>query len=383
MIPKGFSFSGLNVGIKSTAYTGLDLGLIACSTEAVLSGVFTRNLVKAAPVVIGMEQVRSGSARAVIANAGNANACTGEMGITDARAMMDAVARELKVKPEEVVPMSTGTIGIPLPTERILPQIPRLVKGLSQDPEPFARAIMTTDTFPKMVIKRAGEACVMGFAKGAGMIAPNMATTLAVVLTDAMIDKQELDIMVKNTISQSFNAITIDGDTSTNDTLIAMASGLVPADTNEVRYAMAAVIDELAMMIVKDGEGATKLITVKVSGASNDRDARTIAMTVCNSLLVKTALFGADPNWGRIVAAVGYAGVNSIDPREISVRIQGLDVVECCVQARSFSESMLHDALQEKQITIDINVGAGQGRFTAWTTDLSYKYVEINAQYRT
>ncbi|MCU0576876.1 MAG: bifunctional glutamate N-acetyltransferase/amino-acid acetyltransferase ArgJ [Desulfobacterota bacterium] len=382
MIPKGYSFAAINVGIKSTAYTGLDLGLISCSTDAVISGVFTRNLVKAAPVIIGMEQVKRGSARAIIANAGNANACTGSIGIADARAMMEAVARELKVKPDEVIPMSTGTIGVHMPTERIIPEIPRLVKGLAKDAESFARSIMTTDTFPKIAQRRVGESSVLGIAKGAGMIAPNMATTLAVVLTDALIDKQELDNIIKNTIGQTFNAITVDGDMSTNDTLLACSSGLVEADPYELRYAMTEVIGELAHMIVRDGEGATKFVTFKVAGASNDRDAKVIAMTVANSLLVKTALFGADPNWGRIMAAVGYAGVN-IDPHEISVRIQGLDVVEGGLQARAFTEASLRNALLEKEITIDITVGAGQGRFTAWTTDLSCKYVEINAQYRT
>jgi len=382
VIPKGFSFSAINAGIKSREYKGLDLGLIACSTDAVLSGVFTRNLVKAAPVIIGMEQVKKGSARAVLANAGNANACTGQMGIADARSMMEAVARELKVRSEEVVPMSTGTIGVSMPTERIIPEIPRLVKGLCADPGCFARAIMTTDTVPKMAARRVGEACVLGFAKGAGMIAPNMATTLAVVLTDALVDKQELDNIIKTSISSTFNAITIDGDMSTNDTLVALASGLVEADPLELRYAVNSVIEELALMIVKDGEGATKFVTVKVSGTSNDRDARIVAMAVANSLLVKTALFGADPNWGRIVAAVGYSGI-PVEPRDIAVKIQGLDVVEGGVQSRSFTESSLHEALKGSKITIEIVAGPGQGRFTVWTTDLSYKYVEINAQYRT
>lgn len=382
MTPKGYRFSAINAGIKSPAYNGLDLGLIACSTDVVLSGVFTRNLVKAAPVLIGMEQVKRGSARAVIANAGNANACTGSIGMADARAVMDAVARELQVRPDEVVPMSTGTIGVHLPTERIIPEVPRLVRGLSQDPEPFARAIMTTDTFPKIVHRRVGEACILGFAKGAGMISPNMATTLAVVLTDAVIEKKDLDNIIKSTINHTFNAITIDGDMSTNDTLIACSSGLVEADPYEFGYAVTEVIGDLARMIVQDGEGATKFITIKVAGTSNDRDARSVAMAVANSLLVKTALFGADPNWGRIVAAIGYAGV-ALDPHDISVKIQDLYVVEGGVQARAFTEASLHDVLQNKDIVIDITVGPGQGRFMVWTTDLSYKYVEINAQYRT
>jgi glutamate N-acetyltransferase / amino-acid N-acetyltransferase len=382
MIPKGFSFSAVNAGIKTPDHQGLDLGLISCSTRAVLSGVFTRNLVKAAPVLIGMDLVKNGHARAIIANAGNANACTGQQGLDDAHAMQGAAAGLLGILIDDVIPMSTGTIGVQMPVDRILPKIPGLVKGLSNDANSFARSIMTTDTFPKIVTKRAGEACVVGFAKGAGMIAPNMATTLAVVLTDAVIDKQQLDFIINKTIDQTFNAITIDGDMSTNDTLIALASGLVQADLEEVGSAITHVIRELSLMIVHDGEGATKFVTIMISGANTNRDARTIAMAVANSLLVKTALFGADPNWGRIVAAVGYAGV-LIDPADIAVHIQGLKVVENSMEAPAFSEKELHQALAQKEITIDISVGSGPGRYTAWTTDLSYRYVEINAQYRT
>ncbi len=382
MIPRGFSFSAVNVGIKAPAYEGLDLGLISCSTQAVLSGVFTRNLIKAAPVLIGMDLVKNGTARAIIANAGNANACTGQQGLDDAHAIQEAAASRLGVMIDDVIPMSTGTIGVKMPVDRILQKIPQLVKYLSYDTDSFARSIMTTDTFPKVVSKRAGEACVLGFAKGAGMIAPNMATTLAVVITDAIIDKQQLDIIIKNAIEQTFNAITIDGDMSTNDTLIALSSGLVQADLEEVSLAITTVIRELSLMIVHDGEGATKFVTIMVSGANTSSDARTIAMAVANSLLVKTALFGADPNWGRIVAAVGYAGVH-IDPTKISIHIQGLKVIENTMESSTFTEEDLHQALAEKEITIQINVGNGPGSFTAWTTDLTYRYVEINAQYRT
>jgi glutamate N-acetyltransferase/amino-acid N-acetyltransferase len=296
--------------------------------------------------------------------------------------IMEATASLLGVMIDEVIPMSTGTIGVMMPVDRILPKIPQLVKGLSNDKDSFARSIMTTDTFPKIVSKRAGEACVLGFAKGAGMIAPNMATTLAIVLTDAIIDKQQLDIIIEKSIVQTFNAITIDGDMSTNDTLIALASGLVQADLEEISCAITEVIRELSLMIVRDGEGATKFVTIMVSGANTSEDARTLAMAVANSLLVKTALFGADPNWGRIVAAIGYAGVH-IDPANISVHIQGLKVVENTMESSTFTEEDLHQALAEKEITIQVSVGNGPGCFTAWTTDLTYRYVEINAQYRT
>lgn len=382
MIPKGFSFSAVNAGIKSPSFKGLDLGLILCSQECILSGVFTTNLVKAAPVIIGMDQVKRGTARAVIANAGNANACTGTPGFEDARSIMKAASGLLGFDADLVVPMSTGTIGVRMPSERIISRLPDLVEGLSEKPDGFSKAIMTTDTFPKVASRMAGEACVLGFAKGAGMIAPNMATTLAVVITDAKINKQDLDIIINNSISQSFNAITIDGDMSTNDTLLAMSSGFVPADLNEVAQAITGVIRDLALLIVHDGEGATKFVSISVTGADTDNDARAIAMAVANSSLVKTALFGADPNWGRIVAAVGYAGV-PVDTSAISVTIQQLKVVENTQEHPGFTEEALHKALCEKEISIEICTGKGIGRFTAWTTDLSYRYVEINAQYRT
>ncbi len=382
MIPKGFSFSAINAGIKSPDYKELDLGLILCSEKAVISGVFTQNLVKAAPVIIGMEQARKGRVRAIIANSGNANACTGQQGIDDAHAIMEAVAKSLRISPEEVVPLSTGVIGVKMPVERIVPKIPQLADQLTDKTEPFARSLMTTDTFPKIVARRAGEAHVLGFAKGAGMIAPNIATTLAVVLTDARIGKQHLDNIVYYSIKNTFNAITVDGDTSTNDTLIALASGLVDAELSEVQQAISDTIRELAIMVVKDGEGATKLVSIAVEGAGSVPEAKTIAMAVANSLLVKTALFGADPNWGRIVAAVGYSGV-LLEPANISVRIQDLSVVEGGQQAAGFDETVLHESLLKKEIQIDISVGDGPGRFQAWTTDLSYKYIEINAQYRT
>jgi glutamate N-acetyltransferase/amino-acid N-acetyltransferase len=382
MIPKGFSFSAVNAGIKSPDYQELDLGLISCSTEAVASGVFTKNLVKAAPVVIGMEQARKGIARAIIANSGNANACTGQQGIDDARAIMEAMARSLQISTEEVIPLSTGVIGVRMPVERILPKVQLLADQLSDNANCFARCLMTTDTFPKIVSRRAGDANVLGFAKGAGMIAPHMATTLAVVLTDALVNKQHLDNIIYYSIKDTFNAITVDGDMSTNDTLVALSSGLIHAELTDVQQAISETIRELAMMIVSDGEGATKFVTITVSGAEGNREAKTIAMAVANSLLVKTALFGADPNWGRIVAAVGYAGI-PLDPEKISLNIQGLHVVEGGRQVATFDETALHEALLLKEIVIDISVGNGPGRFQAWTTDLSYKYVEINAQYRT
>jgi glutamate N-acetyltransferase / amino-acid N-acetyltransferase len=382
MIPKGFSFSAINAGIKAPDHKGSDLGLIVCSQEAVLSGVFTRNLVKAAPVIIGVGQAKAGKARAVIANSGNANACTGQQGIDDVRSMMQTLGKILNADPETIFPLSTGVIGVPMPMERIIPKLAPLVDSLGDNADAFAKSIMTTDTFPKIVSRRAGEARVLGFAKGAGMIAPDMATTLAVVLTDAVVSKQHLDNIIFSAIEETFNAITVDGDTSTNDTLVALASGMVPVDPAMLSQAVSETIRELALMIVADGEGATKVVEITVQGTATNAEAKTIALSVANSLLVKTALFGADPNWGRIAAAAGYSGI-LFDPGNLSILIQGLSVVEHGVESDTFREEDLHKALLDKNIGIRVAVGDGPGKFTAWTTDLTYRYVEINAQYRT
>ena len=382
IIPKGFRFSAVNAGVKSPEVRRADMGLVFCEGQAVLSGVFTRNRVKAAPVVVGQELVSRGTARAVLANAGNANACTGDQGIRDARALMEAAAGELGVQSDEVVPLSTGVIGVRLPVDRMTSRIPPLVSALGNDPEVFASSIMTTDTFPKVVSRAVGNAAVLGMAKGAGMIAPDMATTLAVVLTDAVVSKQDLDNIIIKSIERTFNAITIDGDMSTNDTLLALSSNQVAENIIELEKGIAEVIRDLAILLVRDGEGATKFVTITVAGAADDRDAKKTAMSVANSLLVKTALFGADPNWGRILAAVGYSGI-LIAPEKVTISISGHRVVERGMESEGFSENTLHALLKEREIGIDIRIGDGPGTFTVYTSDLSYDYVKINSEYRT
>lgn len=382
MIPRGFRFSAVNAGVKSPEVKRTDMGLIVCDRKAVLSGVFTRNRVKAAPVVVGQELVQKGSARAVLANAGNANACTGDQGVRDARELMVATAAGLGIQADEVVPLSTGVIGVHLPVDRMISRIPALVSGLGNDPEVFARCIMTTDTFPKIVTRSVGKAVILGVAKGAGMIAPDMATTLAVVMTDAVISKQDLDNIIKNAIDRTFNAITIDGDMSTNDTLLALASNQVTENINEIEKCIAELIRDLAILLVRDGEGATKFVTITVDGAANELAAKKAAMAVANSLLVKTALFGADPNWGRIMAAVGYSGIE-IDPQQITIKISGHLIVERGMESSEFSENTLHALLKEQDISIHIGLGNGPGTFTAYTSDISYDYVKINSEYRT
>ncbi len=381
-IPRGFRFSAVNAGVRAPEVRRADMGLVFCEGQAVLSGVFTRNRVKAAPVVVGQELVNRGTARAILANAGNANACTGDQGIHDARLLMDAAARELGVRSDEVVPLSTGVIGIRLPVDRMSIRIPALVSALGDDPEVFARSIMTTDTFPKVVSRAVGNASVIGVAKGAGMIAPDMATTLAVVMTDAVLTKQDLDNIIIKSIERTFNAITIDGDMSTNDTLLALSSNQVIENIADIEKGIADVIRDLALLLVRDGEGATKFVTINVTGAADDREAKKAAMSVANSLLVKTALFGADPNWGRILAAVGYSGV-LFDPERVAISISGHRVVERGMESEGFSENTLHTLLKNREICIDIRIGDGPGTFTVYTSDLSYDYVKINSEYRT
>ncbi len=380
-VPVGFKFAAVNAGVKSKEAMKLDMGLILCDSPATAVGVFTTNKVKAAPVQIGMENIKKGIIRAILANSGNANACTGSEGMEDARILLNAVAENLDIGPEEILPMSTGVIGLRLPVERMLDKVSLLVKSLGDDPEPFETAIMTTDTFPKIVSKKAGEATVLGFAKGAGMIAPNMATMLSVILTDAKINIAQLRIIVNESTDNSFNVITVDGDMSTNDTLVAMSSGRIETTLDEIKDAIRETINDLAMMVVRDGEGATKLVKVCINGAVSRDDAKTAAMAVANSLLVKTALFGADPNWGRIVCALGYSGAD-ISPDKISIKINGLNVAEQGIQSKLFNEKKVHLALKGKEIIIEINLNIGKGTFTAWTTDISYDYVKINAEYR-
>lgn len=401
MIPEGFLFSAINADIDGSGSEKEDLGLIYCKYPAFVSGAFTKNLVKAAPVIIGMDLVEKGTIRAIVANSGNANACTGDAGLTDASMIMKCIASGLGVGQQEIIPLSTGVIGVRLPAEKIMKKIAPLVEGLSPDATRFARAIMTTDTYPKICCAKAGRAKVLGIAKGSGMIAPDMATTIGIVLTDAKIDKQPLDIITKNSIEPSFNAISVDGDTSTNDTLLVLTSNMIDADLADVKDAITSVIRELAMLVVRDGEGATKVINILVKGAETDNKAKVVAMCIANSLLVKTALFGADPNWGRIMAAIGRSGV-IIDPNTISIKIGGLPVADGGVQAKDFDEEGVREILSAKdglsvrhqrsspfvkdelkEVPIEVILGNGPGRFTAWTTDLTYKYVEINSSYRT
>jgi len=382
-IPQGFRFAAVYAGVKSPETTRLDMGLIVCSVPAEAVAFFTRNQVKAAPVRIGMrQQTALGKVRAVLANSGNANACTGDQGIDDAQRLMRCLADNLGICPEEVFPMSTGVIGVRLPVERMLARVPSLVETLGDDPQCFVESIMTTDTFSKTACRQVGQASVLGIAKGAGMIAPNMATMLALVLTDARLSREDLDGAVRGCLEKTFNAITVDGDTSTNDTLLVLASNHFNTDKSAIILAIQEVMQELAIKVVSDGEGATKLITITVTGARSEADAASVARSVANSLLVKTALFGQDPNWGRIMCAVGNSGV-PVDEHCVAIKIGGMPFVVNGHEAPGFDERRGHAALGPREVAIDIDLGLGDGSFRVWTTDMSYKYVEINAAYRT
>lgn len=387
----GFFAAATHCGLKGDGKR--DLALISAEEAVAVAAVFTTNRVAAAPVVLSRRHVSSGHARAVIINAGNANACTGPQGEHDARATAVAVAESLACAPEEVLVCSTGVIGVPLPLERIVSAIPDLVEGLdSRDGADVAEAIMTTDTFSKQLavsVEVDGRlVTVGGMAKGSGMIAPNMATMLSVLTTDAPLTPEACDAALRAACDTTFNRVTVDSDTSTNDTLILLASGAAGGEsisTEDDAYPLLAeavrvVCAELARMIARDGEGATKLIVVTVSGAATDEDATLAAFAVADSPLVKTALFGNDANWGRVAMAVGKSGAD-VDPGLLGIVFAGIEVCRGG-GAVPFDEDEAFAALDCDEVTIEVSLGLGSGEATVLTCDLSYEYVRINGEYR-
>ena len=387
--PEGFLASGVACGLKPE---GRDLALIASDRPAAAAGVFTTNRVQAAPIQVNREHLTDGTAQAIVINSKNANACTGERGLADARQTAREVARELEVAPENVLVNSTGVIGVPLPMDKIRSGIPAAVSELRDDGWADASAaIMTTDTVPKMAsvqIRLDGRiVTVCGIAKGAGMIAPDMATMLGFVATDAGIKPERLETCLREAADRSFNCITVDGDTSTNDTVILLANGaacerpLSPGEIASFQTGLNAVCGSLARQIARDGEGATKLITIRVTGAESTDDARTVGLSVGNSMLVKTAVFGRDPNWGRILCAIGYAGV-PVDPVEISVSMAGIPIYGLG-RGLPFDTDDAIRALSADDVDIEIELGQGDRSATVYTCDLTYDYVRINAEYTT
>ena len=355
--------------------------------------MFTTNQVKAAPVILSREHVGSGKAKAIIANSGNANACTGNTGLNDARLTVELVAKELGVATEEVLVASTGVIGQPLDMDLISGAIPGLVETLSPDGIPdAAQAIMTTDSFSKISIFKglAGDVPyhILGIAKGAGMIMPHMATLLCFILSDIRIDAQGLKHALLSPVQTTFNRITVDGDTSTNDTVLVMANGtagnspLSKADQRGFIDGLKTVMGELARMMVKDGEGATKLVNIEIKGANSPSDALRAANTVANSSLVKTAFYGRDPNWGRIMAALGRAGI-VMEEKSVDIWIDDILIVEGGLGKGIETEKRAAKKMGEEEfdLTIDLNQGDYQDRII--TCDLTHEYVTINADYRT
>lgn len=390
---KGFRFSAVEAAIKKPGR--LDLALIFSDLPAQVAAVYTTNRVQAAPVTISRERSQNGTCRALLVNSGNANACTGGQGMADALECGRRTAEALGLPDEELLIASTGVIGQPLPMERFRKGIQPLVDGLDHGTlEDVAAAIMTTDTFAK-IERRQGEAGgtpygIWGIAKGAGMIQPNMATMLSFLVTDAAVDGAFLQSAFREAVDGSFNAITVDGDTSTNDTALIMANGgagnpAIKEGTPEGEAFKALLHDvllSLAKLIVKDGEGATKFVEIRVKGGADHADAKKAALSVANSMLVKTAFFGQDANWGRIIAAVGYSGAR-VEQERVEIRFDDVVMASEGIFAGGDAEAAGTKVLQQKEfkVLIDLKIGAGQA--VVYTSDLSYDYVRINADYRT
>lgn len=387
--PAGFTAGAASAGVKGGVPERLDVALIASSRPCVSAGLFTTNSVIAAPCVLTRRHLDRGPLRAIVANSGNANACTGDQGERDAFEMARAAARVVGVSPYEVGVASTGVIGVPLPADRIVTALSELrlsVEGW----DAASRAIMTTDTRPKVaerqIALRDGTIRVGGIAKGAGMIHPGMATLLAFVTTDARVDAATARSTLRAAAADTFDAISVDGDMSTNDTLLLLANGasgvgVGAQDRPAFTRALTEVCAELARAVVADGEGATKVFAVRVTGARNERDARTAARAVTRSNLVKTAIHGADPNWGRILSAAGASGVG-VDARRATVRI-GEDVVFRSGAPAAVDPERVRAAFARPEIEIALDLGQGQGTAVAWGCDLSAEYVRINAEYTT
>jgi glutamate N-acetyltransferase/amino-acid N-acetyltransferase len=390
-LPVGYRYAAMYAGIRAVAKD--DLALIVSAIPANAAAVFTQNRVQAAPVRLARQNLKTsrGRAGAILINAGNAN-CATRTGDRVALATCRAAAKLLRLKPYEVLPASTGVIGVELDAQLITGALPALASSLVDDGfARVSRAIMTTDTVPKTaseeVSLRRGSIRIAGMTKGAGMIHPRMATTLAFVLTDANIPLPALRSMLVNGNEKSYSRISIDGDTSTNDTLVLMANGAsgVRPDPKEmplVEAAVTRVMQSLARQIVRDGEAAKKLITIEVSGAKNDAAAAAIARSIANSPLVKTAIAGSDPNWGRIICAAGYAGVD-FDPSKVDIEMHGMTVCKLGLAA-PFSEAELKTRLDAPDCPIVFRLrGTGKGSATFWTCDFTKEYIDINASYRT
>ncbi len=390
-VVQGFKGSAVASGLKKKR--GVDLGLIFSEVPAVAAGVFTTAKVKAAPVLLSMEHLQGHRAQAILVNSGNANACTGSAGLQVARHSAELVAAALNLAPQHVLVASTGVIGAPLDLEAIARSVPTLVQSLSSAGIPrVVEAMMTTDSFPKRSLFR-GEAGgkpfrVLGVAKGAGMIMPGMATMLCFVLTDLRIEAGPLRKALSAAVETTFNRISVDGDTSTNDTVIVLANGmarnndLTPGELDLFREGLHTVMGDLSTMIVRDGEGATKLVRILVKGAATPEDAARAARTVGNSSLVKTAFYGADANWGRVMAALGRADIQMRE-EDVSILIDHVKIVEKGLAVGAEAESLAQERMKGKEFSLVIELNQGSHDDFLLTCDLTHEYVSINANYRT
>ncbi len=392
--------AGVRLGIAEAAIKKpgrKDLVLVEIAPGARVTGVFTRNAFCAAPVLLCRQALSAGTpVRALLINSGNANAATGAGGIEDARATMVAVAVQLHVRPEQVLPFSTGVIGTRLPVNRMMDAIPKAKADLREDAWlDAARAIMTTDTLPKGATRRVptsqGDITVTGIAKGVGMICPDMATLLAFVATDAKLTQKAVQSVLHHAVNRSFNCVTVDGDTSTNDSCMLIATGKAGsaeideghADFAAIARGVTEVCRELAHAVVRDGEGATKFISIEVGGARDEAEAKQVAYSIAHSPLVKTAMFASDANWGRIIMAIGKAGVTGLDPSGVSVALGEVRLIESGEPHPSYREEFGAAVVSRPEFSIRVGLGRGSAQATVWTCDLSYDYVKINAEYRT
>ncbi len=388
---QGIKATGIHSGLKRKRK---DLALIFSEEPCNVAGTFTLNKVKAAPLLVSQELIdKGGKVKAILINSGNANACTGDRGYADALKSQKYCAKKLGINQSEVVISSTGVIGEYMPMHILKTGIETIVNQLTDDGGiKAAKAIMTTDliekTFAVKVQLSSGEITIGGIAKGSGMIMPNMATMLSFISTDAQIDTPLLKKMLLQSVNNSFNKISVDGDTSTNDMVVLMANGTSKIEIEEnskdaklFLEALQAITIEMAKMIVVDGEGASKLVTVAITGCKTDEDANLIAQTICNSPLVKTAIYGSDANWGRILSAAGRSGVD-LDPSKVEIKFDDMLILGKDYQ-HNFDEEEATTVLSKDEITISVNLNAGTGKSTWWTCDFTEKYIEINASYRT
>lgn len=388
----GFLFSGISAGIKKDGKR--DLGLIYSDVPAQVAGLFTNNVAKAAPVQVDMERIKGGLCQAVIVNSGTANACTGNQGLRDVRRVALLVAKELGIDEKLVFSASTGVIGLPLPLKKIEEGVPKLIEALSTEGwMKTVEAIMTTDTFPKVEVAacriKGKQVKLCGMIKGAGMICPNLATMLSFLVTDANLKAPLLQQMLEEAAEASFNRITVDGETSTNDTVLLLANGKaghpllsrMDRDGKVFQSTLIKVCESLARSLVRDGEGATKLIEIQVRGARDREDARKAAYAIAHSPLVKTAFFGEDANWGRIVSALGHSGAQ-IDPNRIDVFFDKIPIVKKGMGLGARLEERAGQVLKKRSFRVTVDLRQGKSQFSLLTTDLSIDYVKINASYR-